>query len=147
MGRDEARLSAEESREAFEDQTTKNDEAEDGCRDKISQVLHDKPAREVAGRRFTLPLGLPGGRLHKGGCRGDRLELGTVWRNLPSQKGEMGDLETSLVRFLSCSSDLPMRASCSFANLALRRRCSGVWACRFPQSINLELLLNGTTGR
>jgi hypothetical protein len=51
-----------------------------------------------------------------------------------SQKGEMGDLETSLVRFLSCSSDLPMRASCSFANLALRRRCSGVWAIVYDSS-------------
>jgi hypothetical protein len=50
--------------------------------------------------------------------------------NVLSQKGEMGDLVTSLlVRFfLSWSSDLPMRDSLPLANFALRRRCSGVCA-------------------
>lgn len=47
--------------------------------------------------------------------------------NLPTQTGEIGDLATSLVRFLSSSGALPMRASCSLANWALRRRCWGVW--------------------
>jgi hypothetical protein len=44
--------------------------------------------------------------------------------------GEMGALETVFWCwcFLMASSDLPRRASCSLANLALRRFCSGVWA-------------------
>ncbi|KAL7797467.1 hypothetical protein V8C37DRAFT_369559 [Trichoderma ceciliae] len=48
--------------------------------------------------------------------------------SMTSQKIEMGNLGASLVRFLTWSSDLPMRASWSLANLALRRRCSRVWA-------------------
>lgn len=48
----------------------------------------------------------------------------------PIQTGEMGDLGVSLARFLIWSSDLPMRASCSLANFAFRRRCSRVWACK-----------------
>jgi len=48
---------------------------------------------------------------------------------LLSQTGEMGDFATSFVRFLSWSSDLPMRASLSLANLRFARRCCGVWAC------------------
>ena len=51
--------------------------------------------------------------------------------HLPSQKGEMGDLATSLPRFLISFSDLPRRASCSLVNLALRRLCSSVCACAF----------------
>ena len=47
---------------------------------------------------------------------------------VPSQNVEMGDFCASLTRFLIWSSDLPMRNSFSFANLALRLRCSGVWA-------------------
>lgn len=44
--------------------------------------------------------------------------------------GEIGALETVFWCwcFLMASSDLPRRASCSLANLALRRLCSGVWA-------------------
>lgn len=42
----------------------------------------------------------------------------------------MGDLGVSFVRFLSWSVDLPMRASCSFANFAFARRWVGVWTCR-----------------
>lgn len=46
---------------------------------------------------------------------------------LPSHMGEMGDLAlASLTIFLISSSDLPMRCSCSFMNLAFARRCWGV---------------------
>lgn len=46
-----------------------------------------------------------------------------------SQMGEMGDLETTLTRFLIWSSDLPRRASWSLTNLRFARRCCGVCAC------------------
>lgn len=49
---------------------------------------------------------------------------------VPSHSGEMGDFGRSLVRFLTWSSDLPMRASCSLANLMFARLCCGVCACR-----------------
>jgi hypothetical protein len=41
----------------------------------------------------------------------------------------MGDLGWSLARFLIWSSDLPMRASTSLANLRFALLCCGVWAC------------------
>jgi hypothetical protein len=47
----------------------------------------------------------------------------------------MGDLGVSLARFLSWSSDLPRRASCSFWNLRFARRCWGVCACRDLESV------------
>lgn len=46
--------------------------------------------------------------------------------NILNQIGEMGDLGASLARFLIWSSDLPMRASFSFANLAFALLCCGV---------------------
>jgi hypothetical protein len=58
---------------------------------------------------------------------------------IPSHTGEMGDLGASFARFLSWSSDLPMRASFSFANLALARRCCGVCACTFDLCVSLGL--------
>jgi hypothetical protein len=47
---------------------------------------------------------------------------------VPSHIGEMGDLGRSFARFLICSSDLPILASCSFAKRALACRCFGVCA-------------------
>ena len=45
---------------------------------------------------------------------------------IPIQMGEMGALGVSLVFCLMFSTDLPMRASLPFANLAFARRCCGV---------------------
>lgn len=57
-------------------------------------------------------------------------------QSLPSQKGEMGDFCTILTpRCWMSASDLPRRDSWSFANLAFRRRCSGVCACGVCESM------------
>lgn len=52
--------------------------------------------------------------------------------------GEIGDLAVSFARFLSWSLDLPMRDSCSFANLALARRWVGVWTWGVAVSVQIQ---------
>lgn len=63
--------------------------------------------------------------------------------HIPIQTGEMGDFCTTFVfALLSCSSDFPMRFSCFFANLALRRRCSRapLAPCHWHVSVGTDLL-------
>lgn len=58
-----------------------------------------------------------------------RLQICPGIENILNQKGDTGDLRTAFFSFfLIAFSGLPIRASCSRANLALRRRCSSVCA-------------------
>ena len=93
---------AEHARQSLKDETAENDETQNNYKDVSLMQATQRPAR-------------PG----DGVGRGSSL----------IQTGEIGLLGASFARFLIWSSDLPLRASCSLTNLALRRRCSSVWAC------------------
>jgi hypothetical protein len=104
-------LSEEDALDQLEDQTAEDDETEEDCC--------------VAQNVSQLVWQIRDPKLHSTGTGGRGKEY-----DLLNHMGEMGALEATFLCwcFRMASSDLPLRASCSFANLALRRLCSGVWA-------------------
>ena len=111
MDRGACRLSEEDARDDLEHEAAEDDEGEDTYKyDKVNTFSPAQPAWPTASP-FMPKIA------RMSACY------------LPSQKGEMGDLGASLVRFLISLSDLPRRASWSLVNLAFRRLCSSVCAC------------------
>lgn len=118
MGVD-ASLSEENALDQLEYQATEHDKGQNDWR------AQGKSAIERGLLPIRRPLPVPGtGRGVEEGQKEEREREHSL-----SHMGETGDFWLGLTSFCTATSDLPRRCSWSLTNLALRLRCSSVWAC------------------